>query len=282
MTTPILVLDCHFLCHRAIYTTGHLSYREDRTGVVYAFLRDISTLSELFTPRAWVFCFDSPTSLRQEYFPEYKASRAIRREQLTAEEIAEIAAFRKQLKQLKLDYLPRLGFSNILEYDGLEADDAIAMVCRKYRKRNHLTIVSSDHDLFQCLHTHVEIWNPIRRVMITKESFKEDYRIMPSRWTEVKAIAGCSTDNVPGLPLVGEKTAIKYLRGELSPNLKTYTTIKQGRSVIDRNKKLVTLPFPSNHKSPVLQADHFNPKEWNKLCDELGIRRLQLHGPLKG
>jgi DNA polymerase-1 len=278
MTNPILILDAHYLCYRGKYTTGHLSYREDRTGVVYAFLRDIATFSEVFMPRAWAFCFDSPTSIRKTIYPEYKAARSKTREQLSQDEILEVAAFRKQVAALRDSYLPRLGFSNVFETEGIEADDIIARLCGKYHKKNQIVVVSADKDLFQCLRPHVSVWNPTTRHMMTMASFMKEYGIKPSQWAEAKAIAGCSSDGVPGIDRVGEKTAIKYIKKLLNTSSDAFLNIRAGKEIIERNRKLVTLPIPNDQPMPVLRTDHFNSQEWVRLCDELGIRRLPFYG----
>lgn len=271
---PILVLDVPCLCYRAKYTTGHLSYQEDKTGVAFGFLRDVAFLIGQFNTRQLVFCFDSRNNKRKELYFWYKASRAARWENLSPEEKGELHAFRKQMERLKTEWLPRIGFKNVYTEHGYEADDLIAYICKRNRSEHSLVIVSTDKDFYQCLHKNVSIWNPQTKKLLTQEWFENEYEIHPRQWAEVKAIAGCVSDEVPGIVRVGEKTAIKYIRNQLPKNTKIYQSIVAGKDVIKRNRKLVGLPFDNFIQCSKIEPDEFNQVQWNKVCRELGIRTL--------
>ena len=75
MSEKNLILDSPYLCHRAKYMTGALSFGENATGVIYGFLKSLSGFQSLFNTSNFVFCWDSNTSKRREIYPEYKANR---------------------------------------------------------------------------------------------------------------------------------------------------------------------------------------------------------------
>ena len=272
-----LVIDAPYLCYRAKYSTGQMSYQDDLTGVVYGFLRDVSKLSIVFSTTDFVFCFDSPTSKRKKLFVDYKKSRTTNFETMSKEERRETRAFRKQVKELKEKWLPKIGFKNCFEVDGYEADDLIAQVCLDSTK--HVTIVSSDKDLLQCLRRRkVDVWCPRTGLIITADSFREEYGVPPQHWARVKAIAGCSTDDVPGVVGVGEKTAVRYLRHELNEKSKKFQDIKNNQRIIHRNLDLVRLPLDDEINLPKIKKCKPSKTKWNHVCRKLGIRALLHNG----
>jgi len=107
--------------------------------------------------------------------------------------------------------------------------------------------------LYQLLAANVRLYNPARRRMMTASRFREEYGLAPRDWVRVKAIGGCSSDGVPGVPGVAQKTAIKYLRGLLLPHHKAYQAIEspEGMERMAFNLPLVSLPFPPARRPPI-------------------------------
>ena len=111
----------------------------------------------------------------------------------------------------------------------------------------------------------------------TIQSFKKEYGLETKDWWKVKAIGGCSTDEVPGVaPRVGEGTAVKYVRGELPKHHKTYIGIvsKEGKENRKRNIRLTRLPYPGT-KTFELSSDKLSDKKWDRFCDKLGFESLR-------
>lgn len=274
-----LILDVNYLCWRAFHSTGHLSYQDVRTGVIYGLLRDVVDLKQRLDANHLVFCFDSQYSKREQILPTYKSTRREQRKKDPEEK--ELARFEmiRQVQKLRKEYLRRIGFSNILIQKGYEADDMIAMAVDHVESRGHTsTIVSSDQDLFQLLSGSTRIWKPSK--LITIQSFTQEYKISPREWHIVKAIAGCKTDDVPGVRGVGEKTAIKYVLGELEESSTKYQSIHSTRKFWRKNFDLVRLPFEGCR--PVqLKPDSCTKEGWMGVLQELGIKSL--HGiPING
>ena len=159
---------------------------------------------------------------------------------------------RRQFNLLYKDVLPMMGFQNVFMQTGYEADDLIAWLC--YRRPDDYMIVSADEDLLQLLSTTrfyaTRIWDFKKDRIITEEDFLNKYGgIKPIDWAKVKAMAGCSSDNVPGIAGVGQETAIKYLHGNLKDGkAKEKIESAEGRQTIDRCFYLVALPYPGDRE----------------------------------
>lgn len=270
-----LILDTNFLCWRAFHSTGHLSHNEVRTGVVYGVLRDVLDLSQRFESGSVVFCFDSRYSRRETLLPTYKGSRKAKRTEENEE--LQLARFEmiNQITALRKQHLPNIGFQNVFMQKGYEADDLVAVSCKAVEAAGDTAIVvSSDHDLFQLLSPQIKIWNPSKQQLWTTQNFKKKFGVDPSEWPIVKAIAGCKTDDVPGVPGVGEITAIKFLTKQLPKTSAKYQAIKANKEICQRNLPLVDLPFEGCH--PVqLSIDRCKRENWMKVLEDLGIRSLR-------
>lgn len=266
-----LVIDAPYLCHRAFHSMGNLSYGEAMTGTLFGFLRDIITLKDLFQPDRFVFCFDAGTSKRREMYPKYKRSR--RAKERTPEEQELYQQMQKQMRLLRYEILKGLGFSNVFYQIGYEADDIIGHLC--WEDHPQIIIVSCDHDLYQLLSPRVSIWNMPKSQMITYESFRDEFKIEPSQWVDVKAIAGCSTDDIQGIKGVGEITACKFLRGDLKQGQK-FIAIVEGTNLWERNLNLVRLPLAGLNKDRLqVRKDQVSQAKWIELCNRYGFQSLK-------
>ena len=179
----------------------------------------------------------------------------------------------KQLTKLRQIELLKIGFRNVFWQQGFEADDLIASVCKD--KKQDFIVVSSDQDMFQLLSKHVEIYNPMSKKFITKSSFTDKYGVKPKEWATVKAIAGCSSDGVPGVSGVGEKTAIKFMNGDLKQTTKAFVSIANSTDLIERNLKLVKLPLPET-LSFKLYNDKVTGSRW-----DVGMSRMEMNSLMK-
>lgn len=270
-----MLLDCNFLAYRAFYSMGDLSHRGVKTGLLYGFLRDMLDLQDRFRTGNMIFCFDWGKSLRCLSHREYKAHRS----DLSPEEVKLKREVQRQTKLLRTEYLPAVGFRNIAAQEGYEADDLIAQVAQQLDPRTEEGIVvSADHDLYQLLAPHVSVYSPNKQKLITPETFTEEYGISPSQWVDVKSIAGCTSDNIPGVVGVGEKTAIKFLTGKLKPESKKYAAIVNNNRTWRKNQHLVQLPYPGTE--PIrLRKDRVSEERWRAFCKEHGLRSLRSQTP---
>ncbi len=146
---------------------------------------------------AMVWDAKGPT-FRHELYSEYKANRPPMPQDL-AEQIP-----------LVREVVKALGIAQ-LELQGYEADDIIAALASKCSDRQ-VIVVSGDKDLLQLLNGNITIWDLMKEEMVDGAVFRERYGIEPWQWRDVLALAGDSSDNIPGIPGVGLKTALKLIR----------------------------------------------------------------------
>lgn len=277
-----LVLDVNYLMHRAFHIFGGLSYgKEGGTGAVYGVFRDIIRLQDQHATSDIVFCFDHGRKLkRQEVCPGYKKKRHSRRLEGIEEEA--VNELRRQINLLKTEYLPYLGYENVFYQKGYEADDVIASVVKNTPTQDEVVIVSGDKDLYQLISRRVCVWHPKsseEQKCWTEESFKKEYGIPPDFWKHVKAIAGCKTDEVPGLKGVGEKTACKFLLKQATPRIEKLVNDWMNTGGYFTSLDLVRLPYTGTNDF-VPKQDEVNVAHWRKLTKRLGMKSLVDQHPI--
>jgi 5'-3' exonuclease len=233
-----IIIDCNYIAYTCRFALSEgLTYRGNRTEIIFGFLKEILSLSEHFNSDDFFFCWDSRESERKKLYPSYKANR--RPDDRPQEEKELDAIAYKQFDEIRTKVLPDLGFKNIYMLEGYESDDLMAILSKQLPGPN--IVVSNDKDMYQIL-SYCSLYSVSKKQLTTKVEFERTFKIKPEEWAEVKALAGCSGDNVEGIPGVGEKTAIKYLKGELNKG-KVFTKIEESKDIIDRNRVLVSLPF---------------------------------------
>ena len=271
MSDTLLVLDMDFLCHRAFYATGDLEFRGNKTGIVYGVLREILNLQERFRTDRIAFCWDSGDPIRREIYPAYKLNR--QHFNLDPQDGENRRQMRKQMHALRTEYLQEIGFRNIFHQDGYEADDVVASICLNLPPNTSAIVVSSDQDLYQLLNHKVSMWNPAKKALIDEKSFTSFHKIEPARWHLVKAMAGCTSDNVKGIPGIGEVLAARFLQGEIKQDSKVYRKVIDGETVWKKNLPVVKLPFPGTRVFG-LREDEVTRKGWRSVCNTLGLRTV--------
>lgn len=280
MNKKYLLLDCNYLCHRAKHIFGGLKHNETPTGVIFGFLKMIPMFQERFDTQFVVFCWDSKTNKREEIFPAYKQKRKARRKEWTKEEAEFEKAFRLQMQKLRIHYLKTIGYQNVFCQAGYESDDIIASICKDLSADDEAVIITSDKDMYQLIRSNISFFNPHKNEVLTLQKFKKRYEIRPKDWKVVKAIAGCTTDEVPGIKGVGEKTAIKFIKKEVKETSKVFQAMisKKGWRIIKRNKRLVYLPLKGIKHFP-LREDNITRQGWREVCRKLGMKSIQDKGP---
>ncbi len=270
MQSPLLVLDVNYLCHRGFYAMPFMENDGIPTMVTYAVLRDIIDLQETHMTKRICFTFDYGKSLRREIYPLYKQKKGSYFQSVSQKNLVHL---RQQISLLRDEQLDVLGFKNIFYQDGYEADDVIASICKHLPDSDTAIIVSADHDLYQLLAPNIMLWDIRNKKMYTQEHLKAQFGISPSEWSMVKAMAGCTSDNIRGITGVGETNAAKYITGRLSEKCKGYKNILRSQQLIERNLKLVTLPYPGTDKFE-LQPDKVNKQRWRRMFTSLGMDSL--------
>lgn len=289
MPPPVVVVDSNFLTYRAFYSTGNLRHGGEATGVVYGFMRAVKELEEQYPIARMVFCFDYGKGKREEEFPWYKATRREKRKKEKKDPAKKKMwrEFQRQVDGLRTEYLKRVGYANVFFQEGYEADDVIASVVSgihaKNQKAGHgshearkMVIVTGDHDFYQLLHPDVSVYHPANRRTVTVGSYKREFNgLRVKDWVRVKAIAGCPTDDIPGVRGVAEKTAVKYLTdpGSLSKAKRKEIEEFVESKTYRRNLRLITLPLAGCLKFAV-GKDKPDPNGWNEVMAEIGANSL--------
>ncbi|WP_028576371.1 DNA polymerase I [Desulfomicrobium escambiense] len=209
-TEPLFLIDGHAFIYRGFYAYPDFK-RSDGfpTSAMYIIFKLVLKLLREEKPTHLVFVTDGrgPT-FRNELYPDYKAHRPRMPEGLAA-----------QLEPLR-DGLRLLGVP-VLEAQGCEADDCIASLAGRFKDRRSIVIVGADKDLRQCLDEDVVMWDPAqgKEKIITLGDFTQETGLTPGQWADFQAMIGDSADNIPGIPKVGPKTAMGFLRRFPSLNL---------------------------------------------------------------
>ena len=203
----IVLIDGHSILNRAFYGLPDLTNAEGlHTNAVYGFLNIMFKILEEEKPEYLTVAFDvhAPT-FRHDMYSEYKGTRKPMAEEL-----------REQVPLMK-EVLHAMGVRTI-EQAGLEADDLLGTLSRRCEAKGmEVVILSGDRDLLQLATDHVEIRIPkTKRTGTEIEDYyaadvKERYLVTPQEFIDVKALMGDASDNIPGVPNIGEKTATRII-----------------------------------------------------------------------
>ncbi|HEX5016854.1 MAG TPA: DNA polymerase I [Actinomycetes bacterium] len=203
----LLLLDGHSLAYRAFYALPVENFSTatgQPTNAVYGFTSMLINALRDEDPTHVAVAFDvSRTTFRTEQFADYKANRS-----KTPDE------FRGQISLIK-EVLDALQIQ-VIEVDGYEADDVIATLATQATAEGFdVEIITGDRDTFQLVNDHVTVLYPKRGVSdlsrMTPDAVFERYGLTPAQYPDFAALRGDPSDNLPGIPGVGEKTAAKWI-----------------------------------------------------------------------
>ncbi|MFC7968583.1 DNA polymerase I [Streptomyces cinereoruber] len=203
----LLLMDGHSLAYRAFFALPAENFTTaagQPTNAIYGFASMLANTLRDETPTHFAVAFDvSRKTWRSEEFPEYKANRS-----KTPDE------FKGQVELIGelLDAMRAQRFA----VDGFEADDVIATLATQAEAEGFdVLIVTGDRDSFQLVTDHVTVLYPTKGVSeltrFTPEKIQEKYGLSPSQYPDFAALRGDPSDNLPGIPGVGEKTAAKWI-----------------------------------------------------------------------
>ena len=269
-------MDVSYLAHRARFALKNMEYEDFPTGIIFGFFEQFKSICQnpqINSNKVCLF-FDSKKSYRRKLYPEYKRKRTDSR---TDEEKKQVELMYFQVKLLREEILPNIGL-HVYRQTGLESDDIMAQAAKQIARSAppneecQAVIITSDGDLYQCITPSVHWYDPGRNLYLTPASFYRKKGIESCAWGGVKAIAGCNSDEVKGVPGVGEKSAIQYLLFNLPKNHKRYQSIisPEGKAIISRNKQLVILPHQKT-KPVELKEPVYNVPKFFHYCKRYGI-----------
>lgn len=237
----IVLIDGHSILNRAFYGVPDLSNAEGlHTNAIYGFLNILFKILDEEKPEYLAVAFDvkAPT-FRHEIYKEYKGTRKPMPEEL-----------REQVPVMK-EVLMAMGIK-IMEKPGLEADDILGTIARRSESEGmEVALISGDRDLLQIASGNIKVRIPKTRGGKTEiedyyaKDVEEKYQVNPAQFIDLKALMGDASDNIPGVPKVGEKTATDLMVqfGSLS-NIYEHideVTKKSIRESLIANKELADL-----------------------------------------
>lgn len=205
--SKIVLIDGHSILNRAYYGVPDLTNSEGlHTNAVYGFLNIMFKILDEENPEYLVVAFDvkDPT-FRHKIYTEYKGTRKPMPEEL-----------HEQVPVMK-EVLQAMGIT-IMEKPGLEADDILGTIARRSEKEGmDVALISGDRDLLQIASEKIKIRIPKTKGGKTEiedyyaSDVKEKYQVTPLQFIDLKALMGDTSDNIPGVPKVGEKTATELM-----------------------------------------------------------------------
>ncbi len=238
----LYLIDGSSYIYRAYFAIRHLSNSKGfPTNAVYGFVNMLLKVVREESPDHLAVVFDAkgPT-FRKEIYPEYKANRAAMPEDL----VPQIPLIKEAVRGFNMP---------VLEKEGFEADDIIATLAKRFAAQGmEITVVTGDKDLMQIVSERIRLLDTMKEKVSGLSEVAERFGGGPEKVVEVQALAGDSSDNVPGVPGIGEKTAVELIRefGTVEHLLSSLDRIKQPkrRENLERyaeqallSKRLVTL-----------------------------------------
>ncbi len=285
----LVLIDGNSILNRAFYGImgSKMLMTEDGTytNAVYGFLAILFKILDDINPEYVAVAFDlkAPTK-RHELYKEYKATRKGMPEELAS-----------QLPIIK-EILQAMNIA-IIEKEGYEADDILGTLA-KYgeKKKLEVTILTGDRDSFQLVSNHITVRIPRTKMGktetedYTKEKILEEYGLKPKKLIEVKGLMGDTSDNIPGVPGIGEKTALELIKkynsiDELYKKIEKHEVDLKGktREKIIENKELAllsrTLGTIDTEVPLDINLEQIERKDWNQekvieLFEKLRFQRF--------
>ena len=283
MADKIVLIDGHSILNRAFYGVPNLTNSEGlHTNAVYGFLNIMFRILDEEQPQYLAVAFDlhAPT-FRHKMYEAYKGTRHAMPEELREQ----VPVIKEVLKAMQIPTVTQ---------EGYEADDILGTLAARSEKQGmEVTVVYGDRDLLQLATEKVKIRIPKTRGGKTviedyhTQDVIESYQVEPKQIIELKALMGDSSDNIPGLPGVGEKTATKLIvaygtienayehRAEIKP-AKAQKAFEEHYELAQLSKTLATI----NTDSPVeftledARVEDFYTPEAYEWCKRLEFRNL--------
>ncbi|MHC4792312.1 MAG: 5'-3' exonuclease H3TH domain-containing protein [Planctomycetota bacterium] len=278
MAKKLYIIDGHAHIYAAYYAPMRqqlTSPAGEPTKATYIFTTALNGLIQRQKPDMLVVVMDSkePT-FRDKIYPEYKANRPPMPDDMPVQ----INRIKKILKAMNIP---------VLQLDGFEADDIIGTLAKKAAADGYdCLICSKDKDLLQVLDDHISTFDIKTETSTNTDTMLKEKGISPAQFIDCLTLQGDTTDNIPGVPDVGPKTALNWIRkyGSIE-NLYKHTdeikgkrgeNLRKFKDNIPLTKKLITIdcnvPLEIDYKSLALKK--FNESKLRQIFSELGFNRL--------
>ncbi|MDM8210150.1 DNA polymerase I [Mediterraneibacter glycyrrhizinilyticus] len=284
MREKIVLIDGHSILNRAFYGVPDLTNSEGlHTNAVYGFLNIMFKILDEEQPEYLTVTFDvhAPT-FRHKMYADYKGTRKPMAEELRQQ----VPVIKEVLRAMDIE---------IIEKEGLEADDLLGTISHLCEEKGmDVSIISGDRDTLQLATDHVKIRIPKTKQGRTEvedynaAEVEERYGVTPKEFIDVKALMGDASDNIPGVPGVGEKTATKIIQqyksienayghaDELKPP-RASKNLKEYWEQAKMSKVLATIDIHADIDFDLEKARHGNP--YTSVAHEM-FQKLQFKNML--
>jgi DNA polymerase-1 len=278
----LLLIDGHSQAYRAFFAIKNpMSTRDgEPTGAVYGFARKLLSTLRDYKPEGVAVAFDTGDTWRHGEFPAYKATRDAMPDEM-------------RTQMARIEQLLRAFDIPIITYPNFEADDILGTLARKAAAEGtDVLVMTGDRDMFQLVDERVKILytsggpNPETKIYGVPE-VAERYGLTPEQFIDLKALTGDSSDNIPGVPGIGDKTATKFLQqyGSLAGlyahidevgGPKTRQNLVDAHDLVLLNKRLVTIhtDLPIAYDSNACRFQGFSQEEVANFFNQLEFRSL--------
>ncbi len=289
MEKRVYLVDGNSYLYRAFYATPHLSNSTGiPTNAIYAFVSMIKKLRNNENPDTLIIIFDSRgPSFREEIFGDYKAQRPPMPDNLSLQ----IPYVKKIIDAMGLP---------VLEKEGFEADDIIATITEHFKAHDDVItfIVTSDKDMMQLVGDRVRIFDSMKNILIGEAEVVEKFGVAPVNIVDYLSLCGDSSDNIPGVPGIGGKTARELVSTmgsveDIYGNLEKVgrRSVKEkliaGKEKAELSKKLATLKYDVPVETGVenLSQRAGDPEALRNIYRELEFttlyREIRIEGAVK-
>lgn len=268
----ILIIDFNNVLFTSYYGQKLINQHGYNVNAVKGFFTKLKNLKDIFDPDFIVFARDLSRvkTFRRKIFPDYKAQRKPMD--------PDIFSQMKMAQQI----VALLGFS-IISHELYEADDIMGMISR-FGEEHEMDsiIISSDRDMYQLITDHTFVMSPRNSDLIDKNYLQEHYQLTPDQWIELKILQGDRSDNIPGIPGIGEVTALQLMQqyGSIQNiyqsmdqlKLKIQSLLTKYQDTLDLTRKLVTIE--TNYtlidlkEEMLYRHDVFTNEVWDILADQ--------------
>ena len=283
MSEKLVLIDGHSIINRAFYGVPDLTNASGvHTGAVYGFLNIFFKLLDEEKPDYVVVAFDEHAkTFRHEVYAEYKGTRKPMPEELRQQ----VPLLRRVLDSMNVE---------CISVPGLEADDIMGTLAKKSQAMGmKVSLVSGDRDLLQIADENILIRIPKTKSGkttiedYTPQRVEEEFGVSPADFIQLKALMGDSSDNIPGVPKIGPKTASELMKtygsidciyehlDEIKGN-SVRESLREHRDLADLSLFLATIKIDADielDKEKAHAGDYYTP-ECYEIIKELGLRSL--------
>lgn len=283
----LVLIDGSSYIYRAYYAIKYLSTSKGKqTNASYIFTEMLFKVLKELKPTHLAVVMDPPGgSFRNQIYPEYKAHR----EETPEDLIQQIPDIKRIIKAFNIP---------IVEVEKYEADDVIGTIVKHAKDEFEIIVVTSDKDMCQIVDENVKLLDTMKSKITGVEEVKERFGVEPERVIEVLGLAGDTSDNIPGIPGIGEKTAKELIAqfGTLEKVIesadkisgqKRRENIKQFAEQARLSRRLVTIatdvpvvfrPEDFSVKNPDVEGlrQIFQELEFTRLLEQLGTDDVKL------